>query len=176
MPPAADAALIVTNGNFEAPDLASGGSQAFNPGASAGGWTNSSSSSHPAYLANENIIGFPDAHDGDQMLQLDHRSNPHLVYQLLGTTDELSDITLSAWFAARTLNIPSGPPATMTFSLRLLTGSPGSFTVLADSGPLTHAAAESWVEHSTTASNVPAGTPIYAGLLANHYSDNIPPS
>lgn len=91
---------------------------------------------------------------------------------LLGTTDEVSDITLSAWFAARDLNVANGIPASMTFSLLLLTGTPDSFEVLATSGPLTHSPVKTWVQHSVTAFGVAAGTPVYAGLQANYYMDD----
>lgn len=173
----AQAALVVTNGSFETPEVGVGGNTAFNPGISAGGWTNragSSDENKTAYILDQATnSSYPIAQDGDQMLQLDHRGKPALVYQLLGTTDEVSDITLSAWFAARDLNITNGtPPASMTFSLLLLTGTPDSFEVLATTGPLTHSAVKTWVQHSVTAVGVAAGTPVYAGLQANHYMDD----
>lgn len=172
----AQAALVVTNGSFETPEVGVGGNTPFDPGFSAGGWTNwagSPDENKRAFILDQATDpSYPTAQDGDQMLQLDHRGKPALVYQFLGTTDEVSDITLSAWFAARDLNVANGIPASMTFSLLLLTGTPDSFEVLATSGPLTHSPVKTWVQHSVTAFGVAAGTPVYAGLQANYYMDD----
>ncbi len=166
--PPADGALVIANGSFEAPDLASGGAVQIPIGGTVESWTTDAGSSQPSYILDENFnTQIPAASDGTQMLQIDHRSNPHLVYQSLGTTDAASDVTLSAQFAARDLNA-TPIPASMTFQLLLLTGTPGSFSTLADSGVLSHSALKTWVEHSVAALNVPTGTQVFVGLRANN--------
>jgi hypothetical protein len=100
---------------------------------------------------------------------LDHRSAPHsLVYRPLDKREAAGDITLSARFALRDFN--AGPPVPgAAFRLLLLTGSPGNFTTLADSGALTHASVKTWAEHSVTAKNVPADTELFIGLQAETF-------
>ena len=156
------------NGSFETPDFSAVGYQEIPVGATVGGWTHQSGS-WSAWIVNENyaVPQFPAAADGAQMLEFDHRSSPSsLIYRSVGTTAVAGNVTVSADFALRNFN--AGPPIPNAgFRLLLLTGTPGNFITLADSGVLTHSSVATWVERSLTATNVPAGTAVLVGLRAN---------
>ena len=156
------------NGSFETPDFSAVGYQEIPVGATVGGWTHQSGS-YSAWIVNENyaVPQFPVAADGDQMLEFDHRSSPSsLIYRSVGTTAVTGNVTVSADFALRNFN--AGPPIPNAgFKLLLLTGTPGNFTTLADSGVLTHSSVATWVTRSLTATSVPAGTAVFVGLRAN---------
>jgi hypothetical protein len=166
-PPAAPTSL---NGSFENPWVGAVGYLEIPVGGTVGGWT-LRSGSLSAWIVAETYASpqFPAAVEGDQMLELDHRSNPSsLIYQSVGTTAVTGDVTASAHFALRAFN--AGPPVPNAgFKLLLLTGTPGNFTTLADSGVLTHSAAKAWVKRSVTASGVPAGTKVFVALQANFW-------
>jgi hypothetical protein len=158
------------NGSFETPDVGTTGYLEIPVGGTIGGWIHPSGS-FSAWLVAETYASpqFPAAVDGDQMLEFDHRSNPHsLIYRSAGTIGFAGDVTASAHFALRNFN--AGPPVPGAgFRLLLLSGTPGGFTTLADSGVLTHAAAKTWVKHSVTAADVPAGTEVFVALQANFW-------
>jgi hypothetical protein len=158
------------NGSFETPEVGATGYLEIPVGGTIGGWIHQSGS-FSAWLVAETYASpqFPAAVDGDQMLEFDHRSNPHsLIYRSAGTTGFAGDVTASAHFALRNFN--AGPPVPGAgFRLLLLSGTPGGFTTLADSGVLTHAAAKTWVKHSVTAADVPAGTEVFVALQANFW-------
>ena len=155
------------NGSFETPDFSAVGYQEIPVGATVGGWTHQSGS-WSAYIVDQNFEypAFFPAADGDQLLEFDHRSSPaSFIYRSVGTTTLTGDVTVSAKFALR--NFHASPLPTVGFKLLLLTGTPGNFTTLADSGVLTHSSVATWVAHSLTAAAVPAGTKVFVGLQAN---------
>ncbi len=158
------------NGGFETPDVGTTGYLEIPVGGTVGGWTHQAGS-FSAWLVAETYAApqFPAAVDGDQMLEFDHRSNPNsLIYCFAGTTEVDGDVTASAHFALRNFN--AGPPVPSAgFKLLLLAYTQGTFTTLADSGILTHAATKTWVQHSVTAADVPAGTEVFVALQANFW-------
>ena len=157
------------NGSFETPDRSAAGYEEIPVGTTVGGWTHLSGS-YSAFIVDQNFQypAFYPAADGDQVLEFDHRSSPaSLIYRSVGTTAITGDVTVSAEFALRNFNAAPLPNA--GFKLLLLTGTPGNFTTLADSGVLTHSSVATWVKRSLTASNVPAGTEVFVGLRANSW-------
>lgn len=157
-----------SNGGFETPSVGSGSYLEIPVGGKVGGWTHAEGSAS-AWIVDQdyNAPQFPASAEGRQMLQFDHRSAPHsLVYRPLGKRE--GDVKVSARFALRDLH--AGPPLPdAEFRLLLLTGSPGNFTTLADSGKLTHTAAKTWVEHSVTAKNLAAGTELFIAIRADAF-------
>ena len=134
-----------------------------------GGWTHRSGT-FSAWIVREtyDFPQFPDAAEGAQMLEFDHRSTPNsLIYRSIGTTAIVGDVKVSAKFALRNFNASPIPSA--AFKLLLLSGTPGNFTTLADSGLLTHSSVATWVKRSLTATGVPAGTAVFVGFQANFF-------
>ena len=155
------------NGSFETPEISSPGYQEMPVGATVGGWKHQSGS-FSAWFIDENydFPAFYPAADGDQLLEFDHRSSPaSFIYRSVGKTTLTGDVKVSAKFALR--NFHASPLPTVGFKLLLLTGTPGSFTTLADSGVLKHSSVATWVARSLTAAAVPAGTEVFVGLQAN---------
>jgi len=153
----ASAALILTNGSFEAPNLSSGGNQQITATATIQNWTAGNNS---AFYLEQGLFSV-NADDGDQYIQLNTDGTGGRISQLLGTTDAgpASNITLSASFYDR----PSNPGGTYSFGLysdaagtvalnEVTGGTPGTGT---------------WSADSVTALGVAGETDVYAFFSAD---------
>jgi len=152
----ASAALVLLNGGFESPV----GTTQIIAGNTAGNWTAVNKAS---FIANAATFGALPAFEGDQMIQVDHAGpSDGRIFQLLGTTDGLVDVTLSASFAARDLNFDG----TATYAFGLYSDAAGTIA-LAEKTGLANAAVNVWSADSVTATGVTPGTSVYAFFTAN---------
>ena len=164
------------NGGFELPGVGSGGYVELPVGGKVGGWTHAEGT-ESAWIVSQDYAApqLPAAADGQQMLEIDHRSKPYsLLYRSLGKREVAGDVTVSARFALRDFN--AGPPVPdAEFQLLLLAGAPGKSTSLADSGKLKHTAVKTWVKHAVTAKSVSAGTELFVAIRAYAFGTQAEP-
>jgi len=154
----ASAALVLTNGGFEDPVAGPGAFFEITTGTTIGNWTAAGSVS--SWILDEGLTG-ESALAGNQYGQINGSSGGGSIYQLLGTTDSLSDITLAANFSPRT-GFTAGvytfglyEDAAGTIPLAELTGQlPGTVGI--------------WSANSVTATNIAAATSVYAVFVGEN--------
>ena len=150
------APLALLNGSFEEPV----GTNTVSPGVAVGNWT---AINRTGYIYNpDDYSQGPAATDGNQVAQLNFNG---AFGQLLGTTDGMVDITLSAKCA---LKDGSDAANNYQYTLGIYTamGVGGGGAVLGEMPVATLSFAGVWEDATVTAENVPAGVQVYAVLSA----------
>lgn len=153
------ASLVLSNGGFEQPGTVT----AVTPGAGeVAGWTAERNTAYISGVPGDFSGSAPLPAQGDRYGQLNHIAGG-LIYAFLGTTDAgmVTDVTFTAALAARADNF-SG---LQTYSLRLVTN--GGALLAEITGQSTGAQPNVWVIDSVTATDIAAGTPVYAVLRAD---------
>ena len=154
----AQAAIVVTNGGFELPNLAAGGSQGVGNGGTLGNWT-FAGAGDAAYLYTETTPN-PDfaAADGDQYMLMRNIYADSKLYQGVGTIADTTenDITLNFSYSGRLNHGDSG------FTIGLYDAATGGNALATFSH--TNTDKDTWHSDSVTALDVTVGTTVYVRM------------